>query len=71
MSTVKIHRYEGDGIVVTYEARRCIHAEECVHGLPAVFDPKRKPWVDAKGARGEEVARDRALPDRRASVRAP
>ena len=57
MSTVKIHRYEGDGIVVTYEARRCIHAEECVHGLPAVFDSKRKPWVDARAASADEVAR--------------
>ena len=57
MSTVKILRYEGDGIVVTYEARRCIHAEKCVHGLPAVFDSKRKPWVDAKAARADEVAR--------------
>ncbi len=57
MSTVKIHRYEGDGIVVTYEARRCIHAEKCVHGLPAVFDSKRKPWVDARAARADEVAR--------------
>jgi len=56
MSTVKIHRYEGDGIVVTYEARRCIHAEECVHGLPAVFDSKRKPWVDTKAARADEAA---------------
>ena len=57
MSTVKIHRYEGGGIAVTYEARRCIHAEECVHGLPAVFDPKRKPWVDAKAGLADEVAR--------------
>jgi CDGSH-type Zn-finger protein/uncharacterized Fe-S cluster protein YjdI len=57
MSTVKIHRYEGDGIVVTYEARRCIHAEECVHGLPAVFDSKRKPWVDARAASADAVAR--------------
>ena len=57
MSTVKIHRYEGDGILVTYEARRCIHAEKCVHGLPAVFDAKRKPWVDARAARADEVAR--------------
>ncbi len=57
MSTVKIHRYEADGIVVTYEARRCIHARECVHGLPAVFDPNRKPWVDPKASRAGEIAR--------------
>src|SRR6476646_8845111 len=57
MSTVKIHRYDGDGIVVTYEARRCIHAEKCIHGLPAVFDSKRKPWVDARVAGADEIAR--------------
>jgi len=57
MSTVKIHRYEGEGIVVTYEARRCVHAARCTHGLPAVFDPNRKPWVDAKAAPADAVAR--------------
>ena len=57
MSTGKINRYESDGIVVTYDARRCIHAEECVHGLPAVFDPKRKPWVDPRAAGADAVAR--------------
>ena len=57
MSTVKIHRYEADGIAVTYEARRCIHAKECVQGLPAVFDPKRKPWVDPLAAKADAVAR--------------
>ena len=57
MSTVKIHRYEGEGIVVTYEARRCIHAAQCTHGLSAVFDPQRKPWVDAKAAPADAIAR--------------
>ena len=57
MSTSKIFRYDGDGIVVTYEARRCIHARECVHGLSAVFDPNRKPWVDAKAAAAGDIAR--------------
>ncbi|OGA22430.1 MAG: hypothetical protein A3I02_04925 [Betaproteobacteria bacterium RIFCSPLOWO2_02_FULL_67_26] len=57
MSTSKIFRYDSDGIVVTYEARRCIHAEACVHGLPAAFDPKRKPWVDAGAAPADDIAR--------------
>jgi CDGSH-type Zn-finger protein/uncharacterized Fe-S cluster protein YjdI len=38
-------RYEGHGCAVTYDAKRCIHAAECVHGLPAVFDPRAKPWI--------------------------
>ena len=42
----KLHRYSGEAIEVTYSVKRCIHAAECVKGLPAVFDPGRKPWVD-------------------------
>ena len=41
----KLHRYEGRGVTVTYDAKRCIHAAECVHGLPGVFDPDAKPWI--------------------------
>jgi CDGSH-type Zn-finger protein/uncharacterized Fe-S cluster protein YjdI len=57
MATSRIFRYDSDAIVVTYEVGRCIHAEECVHGLPAVFESKRKPWVDPRGATADEVAR--------------
>ena len=46
----RIRQYDGDGIRVTYDAERCIHAAECVHGLPSVFDPDRKPWIDAEAA---------------------
>jgi CDGSH-type Zn-finger protein/uncharacterized Fe-S cluster protein YjdI len=52
----KTRRYEGNGIRVTYDAGRCIHAAECVHGLPAVFDPDRRPWIDAGAAPAEELA---------------
>jgi CDGSH-type Zn-finger protein/uncharacterized Fe-S cluster protein YjdI len=52
----KVREYEGDGIVVRFEPRRCIHAEECVHGLPGVFDAHRRPWVDPRGATADEIA---------------
>jgi CDGSH-type Zn-finger protein/uncharacterized Fe-S cluster protein YjdI len=52
----KLHRYEGEGIRITYDAARCIHAAECVKGLPTVFDTARKPWIDADGAGPDEVA---------------
>ena len=51
----KLHRYEGESVRVTYDARRCIHVGECVRGLPAVFDPKETPWVDVSGADAEAV----------------
>jgi CDGSH-type Zn-finger protein/uncharacterized Fe-S cluster protein YjdI len=52
----KIHEYEGKEIIVRYDAKRCIHAGECVRGLPSVFDPDRRPWVDPAGAAPEVVA---------------
>ena len=49
----RLYRYEGRDVADTYDAKRCIHAAECVRGLPAVFDPKAKPWIQPG-----EVARD-------------
>ncbi len=41
----KVRDYQGNGIVVSYEVKRCIHAAECVRGLPAVFDLDKRPWI--------------------------
>ncbi len=49
-------RYPGRDITVTYDLQRCIHSEECARGLPAVFDPTRRPWVDPDAAAPEAVA---------------
>jgi len=50
-----VHEYEGDAIAVTFDSNRCIHARECVEGLPAVFDVDRRPWIDADGAAADEI----------------
>ena len=34
----KMYAYESEDLVVEYDLIRCIHAEECVRGLPTVFD---------------------------------
>jgi uncharacterized Fe-S cluster protein YjdI len=49
--------YRGAELTVYFDARRCIHAAECVRGLPAAFDTGRKPWIVADAAETEEVAR--------------
>jgi hypothetical protein len=36
---VSVDVYKGQGVSVQFNAARCIHAAECAHGLPAVFDP--------------------------------
>jgi CDGSH-type Zn-finger protein/uncharacterized Fe-S cluster protein YjdI len=52
----KLHRYEGRSGIVTYDVKRCTHAAECVHGLPAVFDPNAKPWINPDGADAAALA---------------
>jgi CDGSH-type Zn-finger protein/uncharacterized Fe-S cluster protein YjdI len=52
----KIHIYENDNIKVTYDRNRCIHAGECVRGLPKVFDTQKRPWVQPDQASAEKVA---------------
>lgn len=51
-----IHEYDGEDITVTWDGKRCIHARECVHGLPAVFNPDERPWIDPDDADADEVA---------------
>jgi CDGSH-type Zn-finger protein/ferredoxin/uncharacterized Fe-S cluster protein YjdI len=52
----KIRRYDAEDITISYDAKRCIRAEECVRGLPQVFDPGRRVWVDATQANAREIA---------------
>ncbi|WP_327327242.1 (4Fe-4S)-binding protein [Streptomyces sp. NBC_01210] len=54
MSQPKEH--EGREITVTFESRRCLHAAECVRGLPHVFDLDSRPWVQPDGAAADRVA---------------
>ena len=52
----RIRTYEDEQIRVLYDPRRCIHAAECVRGLPAVFEPGRRPWVDPARGQPDEIA---------------
>ena len=47
--------YEGEKAIVTYDVDLCIHAAECAKGLPAVFQPGRKPWVLPDEASADEL----------------
>ena len=51
----KIIKYKSDEITVSYSPEICIHAAECVNGLPSVFDPQKKPWVNVAGATPDEI----------------
>lgn len=37
--------YTNGEITVVWQSGKCIHSENCVNGLPEVFKPKEKPWI--------------------------
>jgi uncharacterized Fe-S cluster protein YjdI len=49
--------YRTDEIAVSWEAEYCIHAANCLAGLPHVFDVGRRPWVAIDAASADEIAR--------------
>jgi CDGSH-type Zn-finger protein/uncharacterized Fe-S cluster protein YjdI len=54
--TGTVRHYVDERIDVSYDATRCIHAAECVHRLPAVFDTARRPWILPSGADADAIA---------------
>ena len=50
-----LQTFEGEGVTVTFDPNLCIHSEECVHGLPAVFDPSRRRWIHPDEASADQV----------------
>ncbi|HET6642469.1 MAG TPA: (4Fe-4S)-binding protein [Gaiellaceae bacterium] len=49
--------YATDEIVVEWHPTLCFHSQNCVKALPAVFDSRRRPWIDPNAASAEDIAR--------------
>ena len=50
-----VKEYTNGDVTIVWKPRQCIHSEKCWRGLPSVFKPKDKPWIDAEGASSEEI----------------
>ena len=51
----KVHQYSSDQITVLYEPEACIHAAECVRGLPVVFDASKRRWIAPEKGEPETI----------------
>jgi uncharacterized Fe-S cluster protein YjdI len=51
-----MQEYKSTAITVRFDPRVCIHSGVCVRGLAAVFDVKKRPWVNVEGASAEAIA---------------
>ena len=52
----RLQTYSNDEITVTFDPNVCIHSGVCVRGLRAVFDVRRKRWIDVDAASADEIA---------------
>ncbi len=51
----KLKEYESEELTVVWKPEKCIHSEICYKGLPDVFDPKARPWVNVNGAKDATI----------------
>ncbi|MDR3717039.1 MAG: (4Fe-4S)-binding protein [Puia sp.] len=51
----KTFHYTRDGVTVVWKPEVCIHSAICFHGLPEVFDPRRRPWIDMNQAPTDRI----------------
>lgn len=50
-------KYDNGEITVIWQPGLCIHSGRCAKGLPAVFNPAQKPWININGADSETIMR--------------
>ncbi|MDX9749501.1 MAG: (4Fe-4S)-binding protein [Flavobacteriales bacterium] len=51
----KEHTYSNGEVTIIWKPHLCIHSTKCWKGLPAVFRPAERPWVEPGGATTEAI----------------
>lgn len=45
-----VKHYSNDDVTVIWKPELCRHTGVCARGLPLVFNPGRRPWIELKYA---------------------
>ena len=48
-------RYSTAEVTIVWKPASCAHSGICFAGLPGVFDPRRRPWVEPGSATTEQI----------------
>ncbi|MCC8407810.1 (4Fe-4S)-binding protein [Mucilaginibacter sp. UR6-1] len=52
---METHEYPNGEVTILWKPELCIHSAVCVRTLPAVYDPKARPWIRPENAAGGEL----------------
>ncbi len=55
MRDTHTHTYSNGELKVLWKPALCQHTGICVRGLGAVFDPRRRPWIDMAAASTDAI----------------
>lgn len=50
-----VKKYTNGEVTVVWKPKICIHSGICWHGLPEVFNPNGRPWVNVDDATSEQI----------------
>jgi len=45
-----IKKYTNGEVTIVWQPALCVHSAKCFLGLPGVFDPTKRPWINPRGA---------------------
>ena len=48
-------KYTDGDLTVIWKPQKCIHSEKCYKGLPGVFKPSEKPWIDPSAENHDRI----------------
>ncbi|WP_274476098.1 (4Fe-4S)-binding protein [Mangrovimonas aestuarii] len=53
----KTKEYTNGEVTIVWKPEMCIHSGICAGGLPDVFKPKERPWIDINAASTDELVK--------------
>lgn len=56
MEESEVREYSNGDVTVLWDSKKCAHSGRCVRGLPGVFNPKARPWINMVGATSDQIA---------------
>lgn len=47
--------YQKEDAIIVWDTEKCTHSAICAKGLPQVFKPRERPWIQVENASKEEI----------------